>query len=194
MAKGGTFEREMCVKLSLWWSGGKDDAIFWRSANSGGRATVRRQKGKDTFGNYGDIRADDPDGQHLLRFATLEFKRGYSRCTLSDLVDRHDYEKCKGLEAFLVQAMEAAESARSFSWMLIHRRDKKQAVVYFPSKVFLALREADVPIAAAVQARLCVSVQERETVFYAALLDRFLAHVKRHDVLNVLDQQGVPLV
>ena len=45
--KGSRFERSFCRELSLAWSGGKDDSIFWR------RATFK-QKGK-TFQFCGDI-------------------------------------------------------------------------------------------------------------------------------------------
>ena len=36
--KGSEFEREMCKCLSLWWTDSKRDDVFWRSAQSGGRA------------------------------------------------------------------------------------------------------------------------------------------------------------
>ena len=43
--KGGEYERTVCKKLSLWVSNGTRDDIFWRSAMSGGRATLQRKKG-----------------------------------------------------------------------------------------------------------------------------------------------------
>jgi hypothetical protein len=39
-AKGGKFERLVCKALSLWVTRGKSGDCFWRSAMSGGRATV----------------------------------------------------------------------------------------------------------------------------------------------------------
>ena len=38
--KGGKFERAVCKRLSHWVSAGKHQDLFWRSAMSGGRATV----------------------------------------------------------------------------------------------------------------------------------------------------------
>jgi len=43
-AKGGSFERLVCKSLSLWISHGKNQDVFWRSAMSGGRATVSKGK------------------------------------------------------------------------------------------------------------------------------------------------------
>jgi hypothetical protein len=40
-AKGSAFERAICKRLSLWLSRGERDDLFWRSAMSGGRATLR---------------------------------------------------------------------------------------------------------------------------------------------------------
>lgn len=40
-AKGASFERMVCKRLSLWLSVGERDDLFWRSAMSGGRATLR---------------------------------------------------------------------------------------------------------------------------------------------------------
>jgi hypothetical protein len=39
--KGGRFERLVCKRLSLWLSKGERDDLFWRSAMSGGRATLQ---------------------------------------------------------------------------------------------------------------------------------------------------------
>ena len=38
--KGSKFERVICVSLSTWITAGKRKDVFWRSAMSGGRATV----------------------------------------------------------------------------------------------------------------------------------------------------------
>jgi hypothetical protein len=39
--KGGEFERAICKKLSRWVTDGEREDVFWRSAMSGGRATIR---------------------------------------------------------------------------------------------------------------------------------------------------------
>lgn len=63
--KGGSFEREICRKLSLWISAGERDDLFWRSSLSGGRATVAFKKGKQNLTQCGDISSIHPDGNVL---------------------------------------------------------------------------------------------------------------------------------
>ncbi len=62
--KGAQFEREICKRLSLWVSDGEREDVFWRSAMSGGRATVQHRKGVDVR-QGGDICAVAPEG-HIL--------------------------------------------------------------------------------------------------------------------------------
>ena len=59
--KGAGFEREICKKLSLGITGGKQDDVFWRSAMSGGRATIAHRKGQD-IRQSGDITSVAPEG------------------------------------------------------------------------------------------------------------------------------------
>ena len=72
--KGSQFEREICKKLSLWVSEGKRDDLYWRSAMSGGRATVRSKVGKQTINQLGDITAIDPLGFPLTDKFVIECK------------------------------------------------------------------------------------------------------------------------
>jgi hypothetical protein len=62
--KGSQFEREVCAKLSLWITGGQRKDCLWRSAMSGGRATVHMKKG-EVNRQAGDICAVAPEG-HVL--------------------------------------------------------------------------------------------------------------------------------
>lgn len=73
-AKGGIFERECCKKLSLWLSDGKRDDLFWRSAMSGGRATVRWKNKELNYAQAGDICAIDPLGHKLTSRFVIECK------------------------------------------------------------------------------------------------------------------------
>jgi hypothetical protein len=72
--KGSAFEREICKKLSLWVSEGNYDDLFWRSAMSGGRATVRTKKGQITSSGHGDITAVSPKGNILTDKFVIECK------------------------------------------------------------------------------------------------------------------------
>ncbi len=140
MGKGGGYEREVCKLLSLWWTCNQRDDIFWRSSNSGGRATVRATKQKTTKGQYGDIAATDPIGEPLLRVATIEIKRGYNRAVVHNILDRTATRAVQTFEQFIEQASKAAGKAESFSWLLIHRRDMCNAWVYMPLAMFTKLR------------------------------------------------------
>lgn len=73
-AKGAAFERLVCERLSLWQSSGKRDDLFWRSAMSGGRASVKFQKGKKNQSQIGDISAIDQDGHWLVSLFVIECK------------------------------------------------------------------------------------------------------------------------
>ncbi len=72
--KGAAFEREVCKALSLWISARKKEDIFWRSAMSGGRATVARQRGRNADSALGDISAVDALGAALLSKFLTECK------------------------------------------------------------------------------------------------------------------------
>lgn len=131
--KGANFERSICRQLSEWWTGGKRDDVFWRSSNSGGRATVRHQKGKRTAGAYGDIAATDPMGDRLIRTFTIELKRGQYVKHPGDLLDCAGSPACHPFLKAVRQAQEAHKRARSRSWLLIVRRDRKHSTIFFPT-------------------------------------------------------------
>ena len=73
-AKGASFERDVCKKLSLWVSDGKREDLYWRSAMSGGRATLGHRKGKDLRHQAGDICAVHPEGHKLTERFYIECK------------------------------------------------------------------------------------------------------------------------
>ena len=73
-AKGAGFEREICDKLSLWISDGEQNDIFWRSAMSGGRATVAMKKGKKLANQSSDISPIHSLGEALTTIFSIECK------------------------------------------------------------------------------------------------------------------------
>lgn len=73
-AKGIQFERQICKDLSLWISGGKREDVFWRSAMSGGRATVREKYGIQLQSQVGDISPISALGETLLDSIVIECK------------------------------------------------------------------------------------------------------------------------
>lgn len=73
MGKGDNFEREMCRYLSLWWSEGERDDIFWRNR------TRITSKTKDVIQQMGDLTAVQPSGIPFIELFSVEFKVGYSK-------------------------------------------------------------------------------------------------------------------
>ncbi len=139
--KGSSFERTICRELSLWWTKGKRDDIFWRTSQSGGRATIRSKKGKKTFGQYGDIQAVDPKGQPLIDLCTIEAKRGSNKITCADIIDQPETYSRKDKqtrlrptpwEGFITQAERQAKAAGTRFWILIHKRDRRNTVIFLP--------------------------------------------------------------
>ena len=135
-AKGNNFERLICKKLSMWWSQGERDDIFWRSATSGGMAKVRSKQGKKTFGQYGDIQATDPIGQPLIDLCAIELKRGYKRNNIADVLDKMPNSSIQEWEKWVFQVMEDVGNAGVPYWMLITKRDGRTPLIFMPYGLF----------------------------------------------------------
>jgi len=138
MAKGSGFERDICRALSLWWTDGKRDDVFWRTSASGARATVRGRQGKQTAGGYGDVCAVDPIGEPLLKVFSIEIKRGYPTASLGDLLDAKNPGR-SALVRLWTSAAAAAERAGTPYWMLVHKRDRRRTMIYLPWEFFVAI-------------------------------------------------------
>lgn len=141
MGKGADFERTICKQLSFWWSGQDRDDIFWRSSNSGGRATIRGRKGKQTFGQHGDITAVDPFGAPLLDILALEIKRGYGEADFHALLDRSSGAAQQVWESWIQQAIASAEGSGAYSWAIIARRDRKEPIIVLEKQGWDVLQE-----------------------------------------------------
>lgn len=137
--KGGCFERDFCSFLSLWWSEGQRDDLFWRTGGSGGRARVRGRQGKQTQGQHGDVAATDPIAAPFIDLITIELKRGYNKFTLADLLDRPDRAAVQMWETWILKAQESCQQAGSFSWMIATQRDRREGLVVLPHDLAVAL-------------------------------------------------------
>ena len=71
--KGAEFERKICKQLSRWIDSNRED-LFWRSAMSGGRATLKSNKG-EVSGQAGDITSIDKIGQWFKTMTTNDYIR-----------------------------------------------------------------------------------------------------------------------
>lgn len=132
--KGGQFERDIARTLSLWWTNGERDNVFWRSSMSGGRATVRARKGQNTNYLAGDLTATDPIGAPLIESTVVELKRGYKRWCILDLVDSKK-PSSSVLASFLDQVEEELKQAKVKSFLLICKRDGREPIVLFPYNI-----------------------------------------------------------
>ena len=72
--KGSSWEIQICRLLSMWISEGKRVDVFWRSAMSGGRATIGLDRGFKHKAQAGDISAIAALGERLLDHFIIESK------------------------------------------------------------------------------------------------------------------------
>lgn len=73
-AKGSEFERQVCKALSKWLSGVGNDSLLWRSAMSGGRATIGLKEGVSRSAQSGDISAVDAEAYNFIERYSVECK------------------------------------------------------------------------------------------------------------------------
>jgi hypothetical protein len=136
---GGEFEREICKTLSKWWIGHDRDIVFWRTSQSGGRATIRKRKGQKTSGQCGDICSTDPSSRVFTRLLTVETKWGYRNSGPGDILDRKKIIRGNlnqtQFEKFIEQAINAHENEGTPFWLLIHHRKGCENIAYFPIKL-----------------------------------------------------------
>lgn len=134
--KGPAWERNFCVMLSNWWSGETADDWFWRTSGSGARATTRAKTKKRTVGHYGDIGPCCPEAEILTSTILFELKRGYSKHTIADILDKPEKGKVQVYEDWFERAEAKAREAHIPTWMVIAKRDRREAIVYMPSPTF----------------------------------------------------------
>lgn len=146
--KGSVYERLFCKELSLWWSKGLRDDIFWRTAQSGGRATIRKRKGMATADSYGDITAIRREGKVLTKKTFFELKRGYTGkkgttrqeyISITNLLDWPDPSKKKG-DPVLIEWWNEAQLKRKSCGrkraFVVFRRDRKVGCIVMSRAVF----------------------------------------------------------
>jgi len=133
MAKGSASERETSNELSLWWDDRKD--VFWRTAGSGGRATMRAKKKKLTAYEYGDITFTDPVGKPLINLLLIENKSGYKND-----IDLLDFLDSKKKEPILLKWWRKSEEekrlANRYYSVIIFRRTRHRKCIFLPYDFF----------------------------------------------------------
>lgn len=189
--KGSAFERKICKELSLWWTHGKRDDVFWRSSQSGGRATKRSAQGKKTAGSYGDITALDPIGKPFLDLFTVELKVGKSHGHPMEMLDAPRSPATTRWERTLAQAIQSHQEAGSGAWLLICQRNRRIPMVYVDARVVLALENAQrgsviMPPCARYTLMVC-GTRPAISCFYALSFSDFFERFRPEFVTELLD-------
>lgn len=184
--KGSAWERKFAGLLSEWWTGEPDRRVFWRTSGSGATSTVRNRKGKKTRQHCGDICAVDPVGQPLLQLLVIEAKKGYSSVTMQDLIDNPEGgRKGANYRDWIAKAEADAEQAGVPHWMLVVKRDKREAVVVLPCSLICELEgqgclgEKDHP-------ELVFFPSQDSGSIHAMPLKAFFASVRPNDVRKLV--------
>lgn len=135
--KGSQFERDTCVRLSLWASGMTREDVFWRSAMSGGRATfVGRKKGLSKFASCAcDISAVHELGAHFLKIFVVECKFWKNLC-LEGLIYDRDTELLQEWR----KTLNTAHELKRFP-MLIAKQDRKKELILLTSEGLACLED-----------------------------------------------------
>jgi len=137
-SKGSQYERDTCKQLGLWWTQDSEkpsDAIFWRTSQSGGRATTRAKQKLKTPNSYGDVGYLDIDGKPFIDEVLLELKRGYTNdISILDFLD-----KTKG-EPILLKWWNKAEKEQRLSKrkyiFIVFRRDRHKSCILIKGQAF----------------------------------------------------------
>lgn len=178
--KGADFERDICKELSLWWTNGERDDVFWRTAGSGGRATNRAKQGQNTAGAYGDLTNTDAEGEVLLKLCCFELKRGYGKFDVLDLLEKRNTPH--KLQSFWQQAVKSTFDAGAYYPIVLFKRDRKPVMVMGPRSLLLALDGYIGPY----KAMSLRFVLDDQPLFIASLKD-FLAYATPEAMRSVYD-------
>jgi hypothetical protein len=151
--KGPKYERRFCKDLSLWWTNGKRDDIFWRTASSGARATVRLKKGKRTADSYGDVKAEHELGKPLTKTTVFSLKRGYTGkkgkqslrwASLLDIIDGLGTAKAiPAITKWWEELMTVQIDSRRKRGFLVFKRDRKRGLLGMAPSVFNEIEKAN---------------------------------------------------
>jgi len=128
-SKGAEFERKISKQLSLWWSNGERDDIFWRSQQSGGRATIRRKKELTTANQEGDLTAMHPMGQPLIDLISIELKCGYPEFTIEGILNRTRLTK-PILRLFIEQCEKEISKGRPYWWLIVRQHLRAEIILF----------------------------------------------------------------
>ncbi len=124
--KGGAYERAKSRALSLWFTLGERDDIFWRTSGSGAKATVNLESGTRVDLNYfGDIGARGRVGQEFIERVNIECK-AYKSFYLMDVL-KENKNPCE-LDIFWNEACKEANDSGRWPVLIMKKN-------YFPEMI-----------------------------------------------------------
>ena len=142
--KGSSFEREIAKKLSLWWTEGERDDVFWRTSQSGGRSTTRAKSGKTTAGSAGDLTYLDEIGKPFIDTFLIELKRGYTKdIDILPILDNTSRKRAPMLLQFWEQAERDRKLNNRKHSLVIFKRDKQQTCILFDPALESQIQDFD---------------------------------------------------
>jgi len=134
--KGAGFERFICKELSKWITNNQREDLFWRSAMSGGRATLYTDKSK-VGSQAGDISAIDSAGQWLVDRYFVECKF-YAKIGL----DSYLYSNKGTLAEFLREVSKQAKQYKK-KFLLIFKENNRPITVISDDPVFTKFKKSN---------------------------------------------------
>jgi hypothetical protein len=187
--KGNDYERSVCRILSKWWTKGRRDDVFWRTASSGGMATQRSYQGKETFGQAGDIQATHPIGQQLIDMCAIEVKRGYSKNSIFELGETDRYSEKNVYEKFIKQVEKDRKKSGAPFWLLISKRDRKEPIIIMPLSFFKELNAYE-SLVNTIYPEIIYKIKRKDGMvrsLFITSLSSFLKNVKPIYIKNIAD-------
>jgi hypothetical protein len=197
--KGADFERSICKMLSLWFSHGKQEDIFWRTAGSGARATTRAKKGLSTSDHAGDICAIDIVGKPLTDIVLFELKRGYSSKTPSKsisliaFIDKLSKEKDPILLKWMDKLDEETKTHGRKFWLCIFKRDRKQAVIGMMKSTFDYINDRNVNRYIWPPFGPSADIYIKSKIFRFMLFEDFLKWATPEGITRKIKRRGEPI-
>lgn len=181
-SKGGAFEREFSKLLSLYVTEGTRTDVFWRSSQSGGRATQRAKQNLTTAGSYGDITCLDSDFAFITETCCFELKRGYNGTNIQELIDGNKKEP-ELLQFWKQCERDRILGDRLFS-IVVFKRDRKRAIITIPRKLHYLIAK---DIGSRLYNRIDISFGEM--LVTSIPLEEFMERVPSSVFLKILKMQ-----
>ena len=128
-AKGSSFERNICLALSLWLRDGARTDLFVRKVLSGGRYTIALARNED-HGTPGDLMAGHPMAFAFASKVLVECK------AYKDLGwDSFFYSFDKSFLGRTIKLCEDQGNASHLSFMVIAKQNRRESIAIMPKEL-----------------------------------------------------------